>query len=143
MRTTASTSSGIGSSSDTRQIASPPAEARAPEDSIRVDAVKLDAFDDLAALAAEKRDIQLKIALERDVRPVRFDPAAGILEFALKEGAPRALAADLSRKLPKECRDAVLGADDLGAESVLAHLLAEGAEDVLARLREPAGTETD
>ncbi len=53
------------------------------------------------------------------------------------------IVADLSRKLPKECRDAVLGADDLGAESVLAHLLAEGAEDVLARLREPAGTETD
>ena len=46
---------------------------------------------------------------------------------------------DLSRKLPRECRDAVLGADAGASEAALARLFAEGAEDVLARLREPAG----
>ncbi len=50
-----------------------------------------------------------------------------------------ALVEDLSRKLPRECRDAVLGTDEAASEAALARLFAEGAEDVLARLREPAG----
>ena len=51
------------------------------------------------------------------------------------------IAADLSKKLPAECRDAVLGAG-ANADSTLARLAAEGAEDVLARLRDPADAET-
>ena len=45
---------------------------------------------------------------------------------------------ELTRKLPRECRDAVLGTDAQDSEAALARLFAEGAEDVLARLREPA-----
>ena len=60
-------------------------------------AIRLARFEDLVALAAEKRDIAAKIALERDVRLVRFED--GKLEFAQAEGASPQLAAELSRKL--------------------------------------------
>lgn len=60
-------------------------------------AVRLARFEDLVALAAEKRDIAMKLALERDVRLVRFED--GRLEFAASEGASPQLAADLSRRL--------------------------------------------
>ena len=46
---------------------------------------------------------------------------------------------DLRKKLPRECRDAVLGIDEAQSDDVLAQLFAEGAEDVLARLRDPSG----
>ena len=45
---------------------------------------------------------------------------------------------ELTRKLPRECRDAVLGTDAAAGEAALARLFAEGAEDVMARLRDPA-----
>ncbi|WP_449254703.1 DNA polymerase III subunit gamma/tau [Bosea sp. (in: a-proteobacteria)] len=54
-------------------------------------------IEDVIALASQHREITLKIALERDVRPVRFEP--GRIEFSLVEGASRTLAQDLSRKL--------------------------------------------
>ena len=54
-------------------------------------------FEDLIALAAEKRDLQMKISLERDVRLVRFED--GQLEIALEAGASKALVHDLARKL--------------------------------------------
>lgn len=54
-------------------------------------------LEDVIALASQNRDITLKIALERDVRPVRFEQ--GRIEFSLVEGAPRTLAQDLSRRL--------------------------------------------
>lgn len=54
-------------------------------------------LEDLVALASQHRDITLKLALERDVRPVRFEP--GRIEFALAEGGSRTLANDLSRRL--------------------------------------------
>ncbi len=60
-------------------------------------AMRLARFEDLVALAAEKRDIAMKLALERDVRLVRFED--GRLEFAASEGASPQLAADLSRRL--------------------------------------------
>jgi DNA polymerase-3 subunit gamma/tau len=59
--------------------------------------MRLDRFEDLVALADEKRDIGVKIALERDVRLVRFED--GRLEFAPVAGASPQLAADLSRKI--------------------------------------------
>lgn len=58
---------------------------------------QLATLEDLVALASQHRDITLKIALERDVRPVRFEP--GRIEFALAEGGSRTLANDLSRRL--------------------------------------------
>jgi DNA polymerase-3 subunit gamma/tau len=60
-------------------------------------AVTLENFAELVALAGEKRDIQTKTALERDVRLVRCEQ--GRLEFALAAGASPSLPAQLSRKL--------------------------------------------
>jgi DNA polymerase-3 subunit gamma/tau len=54
-------------------------------------------FEELVALAAANRDLQMKAALERDVRLVRCDD--GQLEIALEPGAARTLVNDLSRKL--------------------------------------------
>jgi DNA polymerase III subunit gamma/tau len=62
-------------------------------DSVRV----ISRFDELIALAAERRDLATKTALERDVRLVRMED--GRLEIALEPGASKALAGDLSRKL--------------------------------------------
>jgi DNA polymerase-3 subunit gamma/tau len=54
-------------------------------------------FEDLIALAAEKRDVSLKSALERDVRLVRFED--GQLEIALEPSAAKMLVGELSKKL--------------------------------------------
>jgi DNA polymerase-3 subunit gamma/tau len=70
------------------QVASAPAAA--PK-------VRIETFDALVALAAQNRDIQIKTALERDVRLVRFEE--GSLEFALAPGASSGLAQTLMRKL--------------------------------------------
>jgi DNA polymerase-3 subunit gamma/tau len=59
--------------------------------------IRLNRLEDLVALAAEKRDIQLKTALERDVHLVRFDE--GSIEFSLAQGASQALPQSLMRKL--------------------------------------------
>jgi DNA polymerase-3 subunit gamma/tau len=60
-------------------------------------ALVINNFADLVALASDKRDIQTKLALERDVRLVRFED--GTLEIALEPGAAKTLVNDLSRKL--------------------------------------------
>ena len=60
-------------------------------------ALSINSFADLVTLASDKRDIQTKIALERDVRLVRFED--GTLEIALEPGAAKTLVNDLSRKL--------------------------------------------
>jgi DNA polymerase III subunit gamma/tau len=54
-------------------------------------------FEDLIALAGEKRDLSTKAVLERDVRLVRFED--GKLELALEPTASKTLIGDLSRKL--------------------------------------------
>jgi len=59
--------------------------------------VALARFEDLIALAAEKRDLQTKSALERDVRLVRFE--AGRLEVALEPNASKAMVGELARKI--------------------------------------------
>jgi DNA polymerase-3 subunit gamma/tau len=66
------------------------APAAAPE-------MRLRRFEDVVALAGERRDIRMKAALERDVRLVRFED--GQIEFALAEGGNRSLAGDLARAL--------------------------------------------
>ena len=60
-------------------------------------AVTLRRFEDVVAMAQSRRDIQLKTALERDVRPVRFEP--GTIELELAPNASPTLAADLMRRL--------------------------------------------
>ena len=59
--------------------------------------VILRTFADLVALAQSERDIQLKIALERDVQLVRFEQ--GSIEFSLAPGASPNLAHTLTRRL--------------------------------------------
>ncbi|MCX7899648.1 MAG: DNA polymerase III subunit gamma/tau, partial [Methylocystis sp.] len=59
--------------------------------------VALATFEALVALAAEKRDVKLKIALENDVRLVRFEQ--GRIEFELAPGGARDLVSTLTQKL--------------------------------------------
>jgi DNA polymerase-3 subunit gamma/tau len=54
-------------------------------------------FADLITFVGEQRDLQLKTALERDVRLVRFED--GKLEIALETSAAKALIGDLGRRL--------------------------------------------
>ena len=59
--------------------------------------LSIGSFQELIALAVEKRDIAAKMALERDVRLVRCED--GQLEIALEPSAPKTLVHDLQRKL--------------------------------------------
>ena len=79
-----------------------PTEMRANEPITRGDentapVRSLASFEDLVALAAEKRDLTVKTALERDVRLVRFED--GRLEISLEASAPKSLTGELSKKL--------------------------------------------
>jgi DNA polymerase-3 subunit gamma/tau len=60
-------------------------------------ALRITSFPQLVALAAEKRDLLTKGALEADVRLVRIED--GRLELALERHASKTLINDLSRKL--------------------------------------------
>jgi DNA polymerase-3 subunit gamma/tau len=59
--------------------------------------LRLATFPEIVALAAEKRDLSVKTALENDVRLVRAED--GRLEVALEAHASRSLVTELSRKL--------------------------------------------
>jgi DNA polymerase-3 subunit gamma/tau len=69
--------------------------ARDAETAIPTRAIRT--FEDIVALAAEKRDLTMKSALERDVCLVRFED--GRLEIALEASAAKSLVNDLSKKL--------------------------------------------
>jgi DNA polymerase III subunit gamma/tau len=88
---------GSGGTRSQRTSAAPLQEpvARGADDNAPARA--LNRFEDLIALAAEKRDVSLKSALERDVRLVRFED--GQLEIALEPSAAKMLVGDLSKKL--------------------------------------------
>jgi DNA polymerase III subunit gamma/tau len=73
------------------------AAALAPPRGAADHSIRLARFEDVVALAAQHRDIQLKLALERDVRLVRFED--GAIEFATTPGAPAQLAQTLTRRL--------------------------------------------
>ncbi len=73
------------------QMIAPPAEAQSAP------ARRIASFPELVALAAEKRDLLTKGALEADVRLVRIED--GRLEVALERSAARTLINELSRKL--------------------------------------------
>ena len=68
-----------------------------PEQASAAPQRRLSTFPEIVALAAEKRDVAIKAALENDVRLVRVED--GRLEVALEANAPRSLVNDLSRKL--------------------------------------------
>jgi DNA polymerase-3 subunit gamma/tau len=80
----------VATRAEPRPMAAPAAASAQP-------AMRIARFEDLVALAAEKRDIALKVALERDVRLVRFED--GRLEFAQAQGASPQLASDISKRL--------------------------------------------
>ncbi len=71
--------------------------AHAPDAPAAPSARRIASFPELVALAAEKRDLQTKAALEADVRLVRIED--GRLEVAMERSAARTLINDLSRKL--------------------------------------------
>jgi DNA polymerase-3 subunit gamma/tau len=73
------------------------APAREPAASPTPAGAAITDFPALVALAGEKRDIALKIALEREVRLVRFEP--GRLEFELAPGGSPQLAQNLMQRL--------------------------------------------
>jgi DNA polymerase-3 subunit gamma/tau len=70
--------------------------ARLPETQPSPPALVVARFEDLIALAAEKRDLAVKLALERDVRLVRCED--GRLEIGLERTAAKTLVNDLARK---------------------------------------------
>jgi DNA polymerase-3 subunit gamma/tau len=71
-----------------------------PADSVPQATVRtFDTFEQLVALAGEKRDVQIKTALQRDVRLVRCED--GKLEIALEPTAAKTLVNDLSGKLQR------------------------------------------
>ena len=75
-----------------------PMPAAAPAAQLRASALpQPQSFEDVVALASRQRDITMKLALERDVRLVRFEQ--GRIEFALAEHGNRLLANDLSKRL--------------------------------------------
>jgi DNA polymerase-3 subunit gamma/tau len=82
-------------------LAAAPAPARVPVESVpEPEGSQLPRvvghFDELIALAAEKRDLTVKLALERDVRLVRCED--GRLEIGVEPSAAKTLANDLARK---------------------------------------------
>jgi DNA polymerase-3 subunit gamma/tau len=83
-------------------LAAAPATAAAPPmaepiGETAMQARALRSFEELIALAAEKRDLAVKSALERDVRLVGFED--GRLELALETSARKTLVGELSKKL--------------------------------------------
>ena len=81
-----------------RAALAPSSEARVslPETPPSPPALAIGRFEDLIALAAQKRDLGVKLALERDIRLVRCED--GRLEIALEPSAAKTLVNDLARK---------------------------------------------
>ncbi|MET0482895.1 MAG: DNA polymerase III subunit gamma/tau [Aestuariivirgaceae bacterium] len=69
----------------------PPSAVAAPE------VVAITSFADIVATAVSRRDIKLKLELERHARPIRIEP--GVVELALEPGAPTGLPGALSQAL--------------------------------------------
>jgi DNA polymerase-3 subunit gamma/tau len=61
------------------------------------EAVAITSFADIVATAMSRRDIKLKLELERHARPIRIEP--GVVELALEPDAPTGLPGALSQAL--------------------------------------------
>ena len=70
---------------------------RAEPVTARLPSVQLASLADVAALATEKRDIRMRVAVERYLKPVSFQP--GHIEVEPTAEAPPEIAGDLGRKL--------------------------------------------
>ena len=86
------------SSARSQSAARPAVDAPLPQASAPLQPqLRIDSFPALVALAGEKREVQIKAALESDVRLVHFED--GKIELSLERSASRSLIGDLSRKL--------------------------------------------
>jgi len=88
---------GGGSRPALSMVAQSPAPVIAPMAAPEPEGPRLARFSDVVALADTKRDIGLKMALEREVHLVRFEE--GRIEFRLAEGGRQTLANDLAKAL--------------------------------------------
>ena len=79
------------------RMSAAPQREPTPNMSAAAPAPRLEKLEDVVALAAEKRDLQIKLAIEQYVRPVSMQE--GRLEISLAEGAPNSIAHSLSAKL--------------------------------------------
>ena len=68
-----------------------------PRDETAAPTTIMTSFEQIVALANDKRDVKLKSELERYVRPISVSD--GKIELALEPGAPASLTNELSRKL--------------------------------------------
>jgi DNA polymerase-3 subunit gamma/tau len=104
------------------QISEPMADARSAP------ALQLNSFAELIALAAEKRDLITKAALEADIRLVKMED--GRLEVALEHSAARTLINDLSRKLEQWTgrRWTVIVSNELGQPTLRSQALLQQSE---------------
>jgi len=111
-----------GSAAVSPRLADDPVAQSAPP------TLSIGSFEQLIALAAEKRDIPMKLALERDVRLVRCED--GQLEIALEPAAAKTLVHDLQRKLAQWTgrRWIVVVSKEQGAPTVRAQTEARQAE---------------
>ena len=90
--------SGAPSTSGSMALATSQAQPQTrPQPAPAEPTMRLRRFEDVVALAGERREIVLKAALERDVRLVRFEE--GHIELSLTESGSRTIANDLSRAL--------------------------------------------
>ncbi|MFC7054051.1 DNA polymerase III subunit gamma/tau [Hansschlegelia quercus] len=80
-----------------RDFAAAPEAAQAPPRAEAQPHIRLQRFEDVAAMAAKHRDILMSRALERQVRVVRFED--GQLEFQPTPDASPGLAAEIAKKL--------------------------------------------
>src|SRR6476661_6391493 len=90
--------------------------------------LSIGSFEELIALTVDKRDITVKMALERDVRLVRCED--GQLEIALEPTAPKTFVHDLQRKLTGWTgkRWIVVVSKEQGAPTIRAQAEAQQAE---------------
>ncbi len=88
---------GSGSGATMRLVAetATPAPQFTPAPEVHIEQVN--SLQDIIALAEKRRDMQMKIQIRRCVRMGSIRP--GVLEIGLTDDAPRAFAAELSRKL--------------------------------------------
>jgi len=77
---------------ETRHSAPQPAPSREPQPDVAIEGLS-----DLAALAAQHRDIKMKALIRKYLRPVKIEP--GRLEIGLHENAPKSLIGELDGRL--------------------------------------------
>jgi DNA polymerase-3 subunit gamma/tau len=111
--------------------------AQAAEPAPEAAVLTIGRFEDLIALAAEKRDLGIKAALERDVRLVQCED--GKLVIGLELSAPSTLVQDLSKKLALWTgrRWMVAVSAEPGAPTMRAQMEAQKAELVLGVRSDP------